>query len=402
MEARHGGAGPSDSGMLWIEGVAVTVPVDAAFAKSSPYSLRAEDEGFGIYLDGTRLAGATGAPRPSFYDLQTDDGTPYWKIALLHLDSLASTVIQTCIYWGNADQCRFCAIETSLEGGRTIPVKKPEQLAEVALAAKELDGAVDVTLTTGTTRGPDKGALYVGRCARAVKEATGLPVQAQFEPPDDYSVFKALKDMGVDTVGMHVESFDQRVLDQVAPAKGRTGVEGYFRAWERAVEVFGRGQVTTYVILGMGEDPEVTVEFCKRAVDIGVYPFVVPLRPSAGSLLESVLPPDPDYVQSVYRQVAPQVIMGGLESARVKAGCARCNACSAPRTPTSMTGTRRRCMCWVSGLGSRPVPAVSTRSPSRGGGRATAWPCCRRTAGMASARPWCGSQSGLRRGSAGS
>ena len=24
MEARHGGAGPSDSGMLWIEGVAVT------------------------------------------------------------------------------------------------------------------------------------------------------------------------------------------------------------------------------------------------------------------------------------------------------------------------------------------------------------------------------------------
>jgi len=83
------------------------------------------------------------------------------------------------------------------------------------------------------------------------------------------------------------------------------------------------------VILGMGEDPKLTVDSCKRAVDIGVYPFVVPLRPSAGSLLESVLPPDPNYVQSVYRQVAPQVIMGGLESARVKAGCARCNACSA-------------------------------------------------------------------------
>ena len=104
---------------------------------------------------------------------------------------------------------------------------------------------------------------------------------------------------------MHVESFDQRVLDRVAPAKGRTGVEGYFRAWERAVEVFGRGQVTTYVILGMGEDPELTVEACRRAVDLGVYPFVVPLRPSAGSLLESTLPPDPGYVESVYRRVVP-------------------------------------------------------------------------------------------------
>ena len=329
-EGRRGGAGPADAGMIWIEGFPVTFPHVSGFATTSPFVLRrTEREGWGVYRDDRRLASATLPARPAFYDLETADGVPYWKIALLHLDSLASTVIQTCVYWGNADQCRFCAIETSLEAGRTIAVKRPEQLAEVALAAKELDGAVDVTLTTGTTRGPDKGALYVGRCARAVKEATGLPVQAQFEPPDDHSVFEALRDLGVDTVGMHVESFDQRVLDQVAPAKGRTGVEGYFRAWERAVEVFGRGQVTTYVILGMGEDPQLTVESCRRAVDMGVYPFVVPLRPSAGSLMESVLPPDPGYVRSVYRRVAPQVLMSGLESARVKAGCARCNACSA-------------------------------------------------------------------------
>ena len=35
---------------VWIEGVAVTVPVDAPFAKSSPYSLRAEDDGFGVVV----------------------------------------------------------------------------------------------------------------------------------------------------------------------------------------------------------------------------------------------------------------------------------------------------------------------------------------------------------------
>ena len=53
----------------------------------------------------------------------------------------------------------------------------------MAVAAKELDHVADVTLTTGTTRGPDKGAEYVSRCAQAIKQATGLPVQAQFEPP---------------------------------------------------------------------------------------------------------------------------------------------------------------------------------------------------------------------------
>ena len=132
----------------------------------------------------------------------------------------------------------------------------------------------------------------------------------------------------VDTVGMHVESFDQKVLDWVAPAKARTGVEGYFRAWERAVEIFGRGQVTTYVILGMGEDAEVTVAACRRAVDMGVYPFVVPLRPVPGSLMGDWLPPPPDYVESMYRQVVPYVVAHGLGSWDVNAGCARCRACS--------------------------------------------------------------------------
>jgi radical SAM protein (TIGR04043 family) len=329
LEARHGGAGPSDSGMLWIEGVAVTVPTDASFAHGSPYAMRAEDDGYGIYRDGVRLAAAATTPRPRYYDLSTADGIPYWKIALLHLDSLASTVLQTCAYWGNADQCQFCGIGLSLDGRRTIAKKRPEQLAEVAVAARDLDGAVDATLTTGSTAGADKGALYVAACGSAVKEATGLPVEVQFEPPGDLDVINRVHDLGIDSVGIHVESFDPTVLARIAPAKARTGIEGYFAAWERSVALFGEGQVSTYVILGMGEDPDVTVEGCRRAIDLGVYPFVVPLRPIAGSLLENVLPPSAEYMESVYRRVVPYLTARGLGSKGVAAGCARCQACSA-------------------------------------------------------------------------
>ena len=116
-----------------------------------------EDEGYGIYRDGERLAGATAGQRPRYYDLTTADGVPYWKIALLHLDSLASTVLQTCAYWGNDDQCAFCGIGLSLAAGRTVAKKRPEDLAEVAVAARDLDGAVDATLTTGSTVGPGQG-----------------------------------------------------------------------------------------------------------------------------------------------------------------------------------------------------------------------------------------------------
>jgi radical SAM protein (TIGR04043 family) len=329
LEARRGGAGPADAGMVWVEGVAVTIPVAADYVANSPFVLRREDEGWGIYRDRRRVATADPLQRPRFYDLVTADGVPYWKIALLHLDSLASTVLQTCTYWGTDDQCRFCGIELSLEAGRTIPVKRPEQLAEVAAAAKELDGAVDVTLTTGSSNGRDRGARYLGRCAEAIKQATGLPIEGQFEPPADLGVLDEVREAGVDAVGMHLESFDPEVLARIAPGKARTGIEGYFRAWERAVEVFGPGQVSTYVILGMGEDPAVTVEGCRRAIDAGVYPFVVPLRPVPGSLMEDCLPPTPDYMDRVYRQVAPYLVARGLGSWDVRAGCARCQACSA-------------------------------------------------------------------------
>ncbi|MFC4947277.1 MSMEG_0568 family radical SAM protein [Pseudonocardia sp. GCM10023141] len=342
--SRKGGAGPTDSGMLWIEGVPVTVPPST----TSPYSLKAEDGGQGIYRDGVKLASVAGTRRPRFYDLTTADGVPYHQIALLHLDSLASTVVQACNYWGNSDQCGFCGIGISLAAGDTIAKKTPAMLAEVAVAAKELDGAVDATLTTGSSVAPDRGALYVAKCGQAVKEAAGLPVEVQFEPPRDLSTIDQVHDMGVDALGIHIESFDPAVLAKVAPGKFRTGIETYFRTWEYAVKKFGEGRVSTYVILGMGEDPELTIAACKRAVDIGVYPFVVPLRPVAGSLMENVPAPSREYTEPIYRKVAGFLAERGLGAETAVAGCARCQACSSlnlvqqagSAAPCGPTGTR--------------------------------------------------------------
>ena len=132
--------------------------------------------------------------------MQTADGIPYWKIALLHLDSIASTVVQKCIYWDTPEQCGFCGIELT-RGEQTISVKTPAQLAEVCTAARDYDHAVDVTLTTGSLNRRDRGAIYISRCAAAIKEACGLPIQVQFEPPDDLRVLDEVRRAGVDAVG---------------------------------------------------------------------------------------------------------------------------------------------------------------------------------------------------------
>jgi len=327
LPGRRGGAGPSDALFLWVRGLPLTVPSHAAYVDASPYTLRLEGRHATLHRAGALVGPVTVPPRPRIYDMQTADGVPYWKIALLHLDSIASTVVQKCIYWDTSEQCGFCGIELT-RGEQTIAVKTPGQLAEVCTAARDLDHAVDVTLTTGSLNRRDRGAVYISRCAAAIKEASGLPIQVQFEPPDDLRVLDEVRRAGVDAVGIHSETFDPDVLARVAPGKARCGIEGYFATWERAVEVFGRGSVTTYVLLGMGERPELILEGCRRAIEMGVYPFVVPLRPVPGSLMADAPTPDPDYVAAIYADVSAMLADAGFGHLDAKAGCARCQACS--------------------------------------------------------------------------
>src|SRR4051812_17718093 len=328
LPGRRGGAGPSDALFLWVRGLPLTVPAHADFVDASPYTLRKDGRKSSLYRDDEYVGPVAIPPQPKIYEMSTAEGVPFWKSALLPMDSIASTVVQKCIYWGTHEQCGFCGIELT-RGEQTIPVKTPAQLAEVCTAARDLDGAVDVTLTTGSINRRDRGALYISRCAAAIKERSGgMPVQVQFEPPDDLAVLSEVRRAGVDAVGIHIETFDPDVLARVAAGKAQCGVEGYFRTWERAVEVFGRGRVTTYVILGMGERRELVEEGCRRAIEMGVYPFVVPLRPVPGTLMADAAPPDPDYVASVYRAVSAMLSEHGLDHLEAAAGCARCQACS--------------------------------------------------------------------------
>ncbi|MGZ3613683.1 MAG: MSMEG_0567/Sll0786 family nitrogen starvation N-acetyltransferase [Thermodesulfobacteriota bacterium] len=141
-----------------------------------------------------------------------------------------------------------------------------------------------------------------------------------------------MKEAGVDTVGIHIESFDLEILSKVAPAKAAMGLERYEKAWKVAVELFGPNQVSSFLIVGLGEKRDSVISGSKFLADLGVYPFVVPLRPIPGSLMEDVLPPDPEEMKRIYGEVASILERKGLSSSRSLAGCVRCGACSALHT----------------------------------------------------------------------
>jgi radical SAM protein (TIGR04043 family) len=325
---RRSGAGPSDDGHVLIGGLASAVPLNP----DSPYSISSGR----LLLDGADLGlEATPIERPRFYDLSTADGIPYEQLARLHgRDVLATTVVQTCIRYAEADRCRFCAIEASLAAGSTTAVKTPAQLAEVAEAAVRLDGVRQMVMTTGTTNGRDRGARHLARCVRAVTEAVpGLPIQVQCEPPapQDLDAIGELKDAGAAAIGIHVESLDDAVRRRWMPGKATVPMSQYDAAWDEAVRVFGRNRVSTYLLVGLGEDPDEVVDGALRLAARGVYPFVVPYRPLAGTLAvaDGVGAPEPAVLADVSARVADGLRRLDMRGADQGAGCAACGACSA-------------------------------------------------------------------------
>lgn len=330
---RSKGAGPTDDGHVVVDGLPMALPL----ASDSPWSIvdgllfHDEDP-----VDGLGLVAPV--ERPRFYDVTTPDGVPYERLARLHGDRvLATTVVQTCIrYADDATRCRFCAIEESLAAGSTTRVKTPAELAAVAEAAVRLDGVTQLVMTSGTSAAADRGARYLARCAAAVHEAVPhLPIQVQCEPPDDPATsFRELRDAGVTAIGIHVESLDEAVRRRWTPGKAEVSLAEYEAAWIEAVAVFGWNRVSTYVLVGLGEDPDELVAACEHLIGLGVYPFVVPFRPIDGTLAvrDGAEAPPADLLVHVTGRVGALLAAAGMAGSDQGAGCAACGACSALST----------------------------------------------------------------------
>lgn len=330
--SRRGGAGPSDHKAVSVDGVTLMVPVHTSTAFNSPFVADAPDaQGVSVLRRGSiPIASVRFPAQPRFYGLSTADGIPYQQIATLHgSDVLATTVLQTCIrYESRRKACKFCAIGQSLAAGRTIAHKTPAQLAEVAKAAVELDGVKHMVMTTGTPPTPDRGALVLCESAAAIRAAVDLPLQAQCEPPDNDRWFVRLKEAGVDTLGMHLEVVGDELRQRILPGKAEVPMSRYWDAFEAAVAVFGRGQVSTYLLAGLGDSVDTLLKTSQRLLDIGVYPFVVPFVPISGTPLEDYPAPPPEFMRSVLEPLGAMVTAAGIRASDIKAGCGKCAACS--------------------------------------------------------------------------
>lgn len=289
---------PGDLKELWMN-----VPVLEPFVQGTSWLLSKEYAGYLVTdrRNGQRYPVIV-PPEPEWYRRQTSRGTPMPQIGVLQGTYLGIYINNACAFWHEAEQsqCKFCT--TGLNVGKNEKAKKElDDVAEVALAAKEESGVTFVHFNSGYQGGRDLdlAAPY----AKVIKEQVGALVGMQLTPTKDLWKYDWLIDLGVDHFSFCYEFHNPEFFARLLPGKERTfGQETFFRAIEYTVNKLGKGTVSGEIIAGI-EPIEDTLQAIDWITERGAFPTVCIFRPTIGSQMEDWPSPRYEDMVPVFRHV---------------------------------------------------------------------------------------------------
>jgi lipoyl synthase len=146
---------------------------------------------------------------------------------------------------------------------------------------------------------------------KEIKHRMAIPVSVSCQPLNAKNI-EVLANAGVNRLGVALDAATEVLFDKI---KGEDAGSSYtwqnqFRILGEALRVFGRGKVSTHVIVGLGETEKDAVQVIQRCVDIGVLPALFAFTPVRGTALENTSPPSVESYRRV--QLARFLITNGL------------------------------------------------------------------------------------------
>jgi biotin synthase-related radical SAM superfamily protein len=267
-------------------------------------------------------------PRPAYYAKKTTNGMEMVKIGQIGGEDCLFFCYQNyCSFFAKHEQCLFCnLVATSDTYDSVLRKKDTEDIGEVAAAAFA-EGAVKHVLLTGGCFNHEKEIDMVSRILASIRQHTGLdriPGTVLPSPAKGKDDARRYHDAGINAIGFSMEIWDERLYRAICPGKSDgTSHDEFVLGIERAVKVFGEGNV--YAVLVMGLEPRESFldgvrEITSRGAN--VVPFV--WSPNPGSKLEGHRAPTAQWYVDTALEAAEIVAL-----AKVPAGtanhCYRCD-----------------------------------------------------------------------------
>jgi biotin synthase len=121
----------------------------------------------------------------------------------------------------------------------------------------------------------------------AIKQHTTTPISVSCQPLNRENI-QRLAEAGAERIGIAIDAATEKLFSEV---KGETAGGPYtwekqFKHLQEALEVFGKGKVTTHLIIGLGETENAAVSLIQRCFDMGISPALFAFTPIRGTKLE--------------------------------------------------------------------------------------------------------------------
>jgi biotin synthase-related radical SAM superfamily protein len=209
--------------------------------------------------------------------------------------------------------CGFCPQARS-------SISRAELLSRVswpAFSTKSVLKGIEKAVNDGKTRRVCIQALnypnvipHLVALVKATKQHADVPVSISCQPLNEENV-RRLAGAGVDRIGIPIDAATEELFDEVkgSAAGGPYRWEDQFRQLREALEVFGKGKVTTHLIVGLGETEKEAIRIIQECVDMNVLPALFAFTPIRGTALENNPQPRVESYRRV--QLARYLIING-------------------------------------------------------------------------------------------
>jgi biotin synthase len=146
---------------------------------------------------------------------------------------------------------------------------------------------------------------------KALKQQTTVPISVSCQPSKNADL-QLLAEAGVNRIGIPVDAATEKLFDEIKGAKagGPYKWTFQFKQIKAALELFGKGNVSTHIIIGLGETEKETVTLIQQCLKLGVTLALFAFTPVRGTALANKPQPPIDKYRRV--QLARYLLTHGI------------------------------------------------------------------------------------------
>ncbi|MDE6141081.1 MAG: radical SAM protein [Bacilli bacterium] len=272
--------------------------VNANLNKSSRYLIDFNCNRFSLKYDDVDICSVKVIQPPDFAlnKVSLSSGVLVTTVVNVHGDRLRLQPIQGC-----ANRCNFCDINKLGYFEHSI-----KNLDEGFMYALDNVGFRHVLISGGSPLPRNESYEYLNKVYKYFGEKYGdeYPIDVMLVPRglsvednniDGYRIFlNKLKSWKISVLSINLELYNDEVREKFIPQKDIVGKENYFEFIRLAVEIFGRENVRSCIIIGL-ESMEDSLNAVRELCKIGCMPVLSPYVPND----DMIDAPSPEFMKEV-------------------------------------------------------------------------------------------------------